>query len=217
MRNIAVARKAKEMSQKELAISLGVSKTTVSNWEAGRKRPAGKNLLALSHILGVTTDYILGAGYDTNANTATQLKDPRQVAVGKIVINVLGSIPAGVPVEAIEDVVDTEELSTAEFNPNYEYFGLKVRGDSMYPEYLEGDTVIIRKQNYCECGQDCAVYVNGYEATLKTVKLHEDGSLTLKPINTQYAPRTYTPKEVAELPVAVFGIVMEIRRKKYQG
>ena len=39
----------------------------------------------------------------------------------------------------------------------------------MYPKYLDGDTVIVQLQPDCESGQDCACYVNGYNATLKTV------------------------------------------------
>ena len=46
----------------------------------------------------------------------------------------------------------------------------------MYPKYLDGDTVIIEKTPDCESGTDAAVYVNGYEATLKTVIKNNNGS-----------------------------------------
>ncbi len=94
-----------------------------------------------------------------------------------------------------------------------EYFGLRVHGDSMYPEYLDGDTVIVRRQPCCDNGDICVVYVNGYEATLKQVKLLEDGGLSLIPRNPTYAPRTFTPAEIADLPVAICGVVVELRRK----
>lgn len=74
MNNIESARNAKGMSQKELAITLNVSQPTVSNWEADRKQPVGKNLLALSDVLDVPVDYILGR---TNNPTATT--NPPQV------------------------------------------------------------------------------------------------------------------------------------------
>ena len=87
----------------------------------------------------------------------------------------------------------------------------------MWPDYLPGDIVIVRKAPCCESGDICVVYVNGYEATLKQVKLGEDGSVTLVPKNQSYPPRTYTPEEVETLPVAICGVVVELRRKIKKG
>lgn len=128
-------------------------------------------------------------------------------------IPIFGSVPAGVPFEAIADIVDTEEIPASWCNGGKEFFGLRVKGDSMYPKYLDGDTIIVRKQETCESGCDCVVYVNGYEATLKQVKLGSDGSLTLLPQNTNYAPVTYTAQQVAALPIKIAGVVVELRRK----
>ena len=83
----------------------------------------------------------------------------------------------------------------------------------MYPQYLEGDTVILRKATTCDSGDDCAVLVNGDEATLKRVFLHAGGAIELRPVNTAYPPRTYTPAEVEDLPVQLIGVVVELRRK----
>ncbi len=60
MNNIKFAREAKGLSQKEIAIHLGVSGPTVSEWETGKKNPLGKNLMKLSDLLGVSVDYLLG-------------------------------------------------------------------------------------------------------------------------------------------------------------
>lgn len=60
MNQIKNAREKALMSQKEIAISLGVSIPTVSDWESGKKFPSGKNLVKLSKTLGVSTDYLLG-------------------------------------------------------------------------------------------------------------------------------------------------------------
>lgn len=128
-------------------------------------------------------------------------------------VPVLGHVAAGVPIEAIEDEVDWEDIPTEWIHSGHEYFGLKVQGDSMYPKYLEGDTVIVRKTEDCESGQDCVVYVNGYDATLKNVKKQEDGSLILVPFNREYPPKKYTPKEIDERPVVICGVVVELRRK----
>lgn len=131
-------------------------------------------------------------------------------------IHVYGSVPAGVPVEAVEDIVDFEDIPTEWLRGGQEYFGLKVKGDSMYPAYLDGDTIIVRKQPTCESGEDCVVYVNGYEATLKQVQLLPDG-LRLQPLNPNYPPQTFTKEEVEALPVSIAGVVVELRRSMKKG
>lgn len=129
-------------------------------------------------------------------------------------IPVFSAVPAGTPVEALNDIIDWEEIPAKWLVGGKEYFGVVVKGNSMYPYYMEGDIVIVCKQPVCECGDDCIVYVNGYEATLKQVKLHEDGSMTLQPLNPEYAPRTYTPEEISSLPVMICGVVKELRRTR---
>lgn len=128
-------------------------------------------------------------------------------------IKVYGTIPAGIPVEAIEDVVDTEEIPTAWLQGDREYFALRIKGDSMYPQYLEGDIVIFRKTDTCETGDDCVVYVNGQDATFKRVKRLDDGTIILQPLNANYAPYTLSAQQVRELPVTVGGVAVELRRK----
>ena len=95
-----------------------------------------------------------------------------------------------------------------------EYFALQVEGDSMYPDYLPGDIVIVQKTPVCASGDDCVVYVNGYDATLKQVKLDEQrGTLTIVPKNPSYPPRTFRKEEIQSLPVTIAGVVVELRRK----
>lgn len=115
--------------------------------------------------------------------------------------------------DAIEDILDWEEVPASWASGGREYFGLRVKGDSMYPKYLEGDTVILRRDSICDSGDDCAVLVNGDAATLKQVILREDGAVELRPVNPTYPPRTYSPAEVESLPVQVIGVVVELRRK----
>ena len=78
----------------------------------------------------------------------------------------------------------------------------------MYPKYLEDDIVIIQLQKDCETSQDCACYVNGFDATLKRVAKN-NGTITLEPINPNYSPKTY--KHPGE--VHIIGVVKELRRK----
>lgn len=126
----------------------------------------------MASILGGTVDDLLGA--PSRSSSPASAKIP-----------VLGSIPAGIPVEAVEEILDWEDIPPEWITGGREYFGLKVRGDSMYPKYLDGDTVI----------------------------LHEDGRLEIRPLDPDHSPRTFTSKEVRELPVTIAGVVVELRRK----
>lgn len=187
------------LSQAKLAQKLHIAQSTVGMWESGKNKPEYNTLLKIAEIFNVSIDYLTGGG------------DTPQKGVK---IPVLGVIPAGIPIEAIEDIVDWEEVPIDWTKGGKEYFALQVKGDSMYPEYLPDDVVIVQKTPTCESGDDCVVYVNGYDATLKRVIKNPDNSITIKPLNANYPPRTFSEAEIAKLPVTIGGVVVELRRKK---
>lgn len=192
--------KKQGMTQKTFAAHLGIRPQAITEWKQGITRSYKDRLPEIAQLLQTSVDYILTGNEPSQSSSALR-------------IPVLGTIPAGIPLEAIEDIHDWEEIPAAWADGGREYFGLQVKGDSMYPQYLEGDTVILRKATTCDSGDDCAVLVNGDEATLKRVFLHEGGAIELRPVNTAYPPRTYTPAEVEDLPVQLIGVVVELRRK----
>ena len=163
-------------------------------------------LVIIAEDLGTTVEYLTWQTDDPNP-VQDESVEKRKTAIR---IPVLGRVPAGIPLEAIEDIVDFEEIPADMVRGDSEYFGLRVSGDSMYPKYLEGDIIIVRRQDTCENGQDCVVYVNGYDATLKTVYLLDNGGIRLQPVNPQYAPKSYF---VGDEPVSIAGVVVELRRK----
>ncbi len=197
-------RKAKNMTMKQLGEVIGVAESTISQYETGKRQPDNESLWKLGEYLGVTVGYLLGVE-DNQPNFGEQISGIR--------IPVLGYIPAGIPVEAVEEILDWEEIPPKWVSGGRKYFGLKVKGDSMYPKYLDGDTVILRKQSTCDSGDDCAVMVNGDDSTLKKVIFHEDGSMEIHPLNPSYPPRTFSPEEIEYLPVSIAGVVVELRRK----
>lgn len=196
-------RAAHQISQKNLAAKLFVSPQAVGKWEREEATPNPDTVRKLSEIFDVSADYLLGREPSQNISpTSDALRVP-----------VLGVIQAGVPIDAIEDVLDWEEVPATWGSGGRQYFGLRVKGDSMYPKYLEGDTVILRKDSTCDSGDDCAVLLNGDAATLKQVFLREDGAVELRPVNPTYPPRTYSPAEIESLPMQIIGVVVELRRK----
>lgn len=195
-------RKEMGYTQVALAKKANISRTYLSDVENDRYNPSLETLYDICKALDTTVEELIGG--HNSYNQSQNFFNPKPIR-----INVYGSIPAGIPLEAVEDITDWEEIPEDWTAGGKQYIALKVTGDSMYPEYLDGDTVIILLQPDCENGDDCAVYVNGYDVTLKRVK-KEPGKITLQPLNTNYAPKTYEhPGEVE-----ILGVVKELRRKK---
>lgn len=126
-------------------------------------------------------------------------------------IPVLGDVAAGIPIEAIQDIVDYEEIAPAMAKTG-EFFGLRIKGASMEPRMRDGDVVIVRKQDTAETGDTVVVLVNGDSATVKKIKAGPDG-ISLIPTNPAYDPIFYTAAEVESLPVRIIGRVVELRAK----
>ena len=199
--------KEKAFSYGELSKITGISKSVLQRYATGETEKIPINRIEIiSTALGCSAAYLMG--WD-------EFPTPYNVARKKgVKIPVLGVIPAGIPIEAIEDIVDWEEIPIDWTKGGKEYFALQVKGDSMFPEYLPDDVVIVQKTPTCESGDDCVVYVNGYDATLKRVIKNPDNSITIKPLNANYPPRTFSEAEIAKLPVTIGGVVVELRRKK---
>lgn len=204
-------RTKKRDSQQTVADYLEITRQAYSNYENGNRQPDNETLLKLAEYFNTSVDELLRGPQKTPAQKSGR------VSPGGVWIPVLGSVPAGIPIEAVEDILDWEEIPVSMCSGDREYFALQVQGDSMWPDYLTGDVVIIRRTPSCESGDDCVVYVNSYDATLKQVKLGEDGSLSIIPRNPNYPPKTYTAEEVRDLPVSIAGVVVELRRKVGRG
>lgn len=206
------------MNMQDFADACGLSKAYISILERNVNPKSGKapvptmeTIQAVGRVLGISFNEIVAMlDRGTEVSISAQYVDAPQAGV---LIPVLGLVPAGIPVEAIEDIVDWEEIPATMCNGGREYFGLLVKGDSMYPDYLEGDTIIVQRTQVFESGDVCVVYVNGYDATLKRVKVDETGAWTLIPRNPEYPPKTYSAQEVQTVPVSIAGVVVELRRK----
>lgn len=199
-RRIKEYRVERNLDQPDIAKMLGVTKQTVSGWESGKYSPPLPKVVEMATKLNVDLNWLIGS-------TDTPWQSP-------IRIKVLGRVPAGVPIEAIEEVIDWEDLDPRGYTPSSQFIGLRVMGDSMYPEYLDGDTIIVEQSTTAETGQDVVAYVNGYDATLKKFIRYENGSIELRPINPNYPTKIFTAAEAEEIPVQILGFVRELRRKK---
>ena len=158
----------------------------------------------LADYFGVTVDYLLG---DSNTFTGNELKKEPGAR-----IPVVGAIRAGIPITAIEDVEDWEEIPAAMARGG-DYIALRVRGSSMEPKIYDGDIAIIRRQETVENGQVAAILINGDEATIKKIKRTPEGIMLIAFNAEVYAPHFYSNQEIEELPVRIYGRLVEVRRK----
>ena len=203
MERLKFLRKNNNLTMKELGRCLNVAESTISLYESGQREPDYQTLKKIANLFNVSIDYLLG-----RENT-----EPLELNRNVIKVPVFGCIPAGIPVDMIEDTLieDYEEIDAKLARGGGRFFGLKVKGNSMYPEFKNGDTIIFKQQDNCESGQFCAVSINHTECTFKKVLKKESG-ITLMPLNPDYEPLFFTNDEIKSLPITILGVVKEVRR-----
>ena len=91
----------------------GAGKDLVSSLKTRGVLPSIEKIMLLADYLGVTTSELLG---EAPGRTSSGVRVP-----------VLGTIPAGIPLEAIEDILDWEEIPESWASGNRQYFGLRFK------------------------------------------------------------------------------------------
>ena len=194
-------------TQKELAAHVNKSESAVRMWELGKSEPDIETIKLLAQIFDVSTDQIITDTpellYALRPASATKLRGTR--------IPVYGSVAAGIPIEAITDIEDYEEIPE-DLSRTGQFAALKIKGDSMEPRFTEGDVVIVKLQDTVENGDIAVVLVNGDEATCKKIKKTPEGVMLIS-TNPAYEPMFYSNKEINEKPVRIWGRVIELRAK----
>lgn len=192
----------KGLTQQEIAKELNMRRSTYGMYETGKREPSFDTLTKFSEFFNVDMNTLM----DTNDTSKTNPSSP----VRAIKIPVLGTVVAGVPIEAVENIIGYEEITPA-MAATGDFFALRIKGQSMEPRICEGDLVVVRKQTDIESGDTAIVLVNGNEATVKKVKKTTEG-ITLVANNVAvYTPHFYSNREIEELPVQVIGKVIELR------
>ena len=181
------------------------SKSTIYRYMNAEMTPKLTTVKAIADIYNVNPVWLMGWDVEKKIQNLTPANASKRIFV-------YGLIPAGIPIECIEDILDTEEIPIDMLRGGKEFFGLRVKGDSMSPDYLDADTLIVQRQDDCEIGDDCIVMVNGNDGTFKRVFKTEQG-IVLQPLNPSYSPMVYTNEQIKELPVRIIGKVVELRRK----
>lgn len=196
---LKILRVNKKISQQQLADVLGVDRTMIGKYEIKNNTPSDEILTKMANFFDVEKAFLLGV--EEKKNKKTGIKIP-----------VLGRVVAGIPIEAITEILDYEEI-TEKLAATGEFFALIAKGDSMNPTIVDGDVLIIRKQNTIEDGRVAIVLVDGLDATVKRVHITAGGITLIGDNPSVYTPHFYTNEEISTLPVKIIGKVVEIRRK----
>ena len=199
-------RNEKKINQRELANFLKVAPSTISMYESGQREPNFEVLESLADFFNVDLNYLLG-----KSDKTTKLMLENEQKPQGLKIPVLGTVAAGIPISAVEDILDYEEVPQS-WESQGEFFALKIKGDSMEPKIDDGDVVIVRQQSDANSGDTVIALVNGDDATCKKLQKTENG-IMLVSTNPNYLPMFFTKEEIVTKPVVILGKVVELRSK----
>ncbi|WP_084813080.1 XRE family transcriptional regulator [Exiguobacterium sp. SH31] len=192
-----------DLTQEQLAEKLGVSKGSISSWEKGRTAPRMDKVSQMAEIFNVPWSYFVSESEETSLSTPLPPDAITRITASNYKIPVYGSISAGIPLEAIENLTETSVPDHVILKHGEDkLFGLLVRGDSMNKIVHDGHYAILCKTDRVESGEVAAVIVNGYDATLKRVMLLDRGVL-LEPssYNPEHTPKMYLDQEAKDIKV----------------
>lgn len=209
--------KERKISKRQLEREAGLGAGSSSKWKTFT--PNNTTMTKLANYFGVSISYLTGeseykseqeAMWDAQYNSEALSDESTRIEKG-CRIPVLGQVVAGIPIEAIEEVLDWEEIPFR-LAQTGEFFGLQVKGDSMSPRIEAGDVLIVKQQSDAESGDIVIAQVNGDNACVKKLLKQDDG-IVLQSFNPTYAPMYFSNKDIIEKPVQIIGRVIENRQK----
>lgn len=207
-KNLKYLRENNGYTISSLSKRLKVNHSTLSRWESENNGATVDSAIDVSNYFNIPLSDLIGR--DLQLDNA-ELIDT--VFNGKI--PVLGTIKAGIPIEAQEDICGYIDIPNEWTRGGKKFFGLKISGDSMADKYQDGDIVVIEQTTDVAKinNKDCVVMVNPSDATFKHITITDDG-IVLAPLNTsKYQLKFYTKEQVVSLPVVVLGVAIEKRTR----
>lgn len=178
---------AKGFTQTEVADYLGLtSSQAYGYYETGKRKLSVEKAKKLADFFKVPLTYIISE-YDSSNNVVQELG---------VKVPIVGTIAAGTPILATENIEDYEFVPARVIKPNHNYFFLRVKGDSMNMRFQNGDIVLIDQIPNLEDGEIGAFLVNSETATLKKLS-RKNGLIILNPMSTNptHQPQIYDPNE----------------------
>ncbi|QCS11856.1 helix-turn-helix domain-containing protein [Acinetobacter radioresistens] len=207
--NLKNIRKAKKMTQKQLAQKSGVKQSVISDLETGNAKSTG-SILELANALGVTAEELKKGAFNEDSLTNVIPISPRMAPV-------LSWVQAGTMtnVEAV-DMSQVEEWLPLPDGDCEKCFYLKVQGLSNYPDFHEGDYILVDPTlPFCDMNSGDIVVVRKVdEATFKKLVIEPDGTKYLKAINPDFKPNIIPLDEECEFLGEVVDCIRYVYRAK---
>ncbi len=186
-------RQAKGKTQQQIAALLSISQAAYSKYECNKAEPDFESLKILSELYGVSSDYLVGISDSTESeNTASNLTpiSGNEMFTFKVIGTITAGYGGGTDYNPTGEEIAIPRHLLKSHNPD-DYFVLEVRGNSMFPLYLDGDKVLIRKCNSVDSGKIAAIGYDGEDATLKKVEyVKGENWMRLIPRNPEYPTKT---------------------------
>lgn len=187
-------RKELGLTLSQIADRIGVTEATVQRWESGNiKSLRHERIAKLAEILGVTPAILMG--WEESPAPEPSFPSPN-VTEDVVAFRVHADIAAGYeqPAEALADwegaCVDVP-LSALRGRQADDYFVIRIKGDSMYPHYQDGDYVLVLKTSALERSGQVGVLLFGDEGTIKKIEyVQGEDWLRLIPFNPMYPTKT---------------------------
>ncbi len=196
---LKLLREDNDYTQDDVAHGTHIVRGTYTHYELGKRQPDLDKLKTIADFYHVPPAIFFGRSIPP--------------FMQGIKIPVLKKIIPDTPLDAPENIEGYEEISPS-LAANGEYFALKIKELSMYPYYLEGDTLIVRKQTTAEQAAMVVVTVGSAEAVIRKIQIQPNG-ITLAAFNTMVEiPYSYSKREMETLPIKIIGVVAESHRQE---
>lgn len=190
----------------ELSEKTGIPKSSISQYMSGYTKPNGERVYLISKVLGVSEAWLMGFDVPMDRKTSARptkfsnLSEPN-ITENYTTFPVIGEVAAGYECVAVEDwegdVVDVP-LSYLHGRSKSDFFVLRVKGDSMYPQYQEGDKVLVLKQSTMDYSGQIGVVIYGDDkGTLKKIEYAQgEDWMRLIPVNPSFPPTEITNEDL---------------------
>ena len=213
-------------SRMEFCKRTGIGKSSVSQYINGTNAPGNITASKIGEVFHLNPMWIMGfdapmrysdppkiellqtlmaTAEDNGLIHAKEILEqfkPRQIPV-------YGRVAAGIPIEAVENIIDWEEIPA---DWKGEYGCLVIKGDSMSPRILDGDRVVVKIQDDAESGDIVIAIINGHDGVCKKLIKQTDG-IVLQSLNPSYEPMYFSKESQGSVPVRIWGKVVELRGK----
>lgn len=199
---IKEVRKEKDMTLDDVAKTVGVAKSTIQRYEAGLiTTPKLPVLISIAGALGVNPNWIKGTSSEKNA-----VRKPDE---DRVPIPVLGEVSAGPGKYAADNITGYIMEDMSQMTSDCDYVYLKVAGDSMYPEFKDGDLVFVKCEPEVNSGEYAVVMVDNEMGVVKRLVYGND-YIELQSVNPMYPPRRFNGADMEK--IRVFGKVKGMKR-----